>query len=52
LIECFVEEKSHDTVIRELLLEEDVIENLLKVELVDVYEDVDGSVVKMDYKYY
>ena len=52
LVECFTQEKTHEEVIRELLLEEDLLENLLKIELVDVYVDEDGDVVKMGHKYY
>ena len=52
LIEIFVEEKTHEGVIRELMLEEDLIENLLKIQLVDISEDVNGNVIKMGHKYY
>jgi len=52
LIDIFIEEKTHQEVMRELQQEENILENLLNIELVEAYVDEDGNTVKKGDKYY
>ena len=48
----FTEEKNQDEVIRELMLEMDLLENILKIDLTEIFTDDYGDVVKIGSKYY